>query len=113
MSLQSVYSINQTEAEVDPGQRLLEQDRVQLLPTSPRTDTELSLRLQQGLGLTRQQEALLLEIRHALLSNLGALTAERNALCQQLNVSSAARLAPHLHTQSLCCSRPASQVRAA
>ena len=77
------------------------------------TDMQLLRCLQQGLGLTGQQEALLLETRHALLSNLGALTAERNALCQQLNVSPAARLPHHLHAQSLCCSHPASQVRAA
>ena len=77
------------------------------------TEMQLLHCLQQGLGLTGHQEALLLETRRALLSNLGVLTAERNALCQQLNVSPAARLPHHLHAPSLCCSRPASQVRAA
>ena len=54
----------------------------------------------QDLGLTSQQEALLLETRHALLSNLSALTAERNALCQRLNVSAAARLPHPLHEKN-------------
>ncbi len=43
--------------------------------------------LQQQLGLTAQQEEVLLETRASLLNNLGSLTAERNTLCQQLTVS--------------------------
>lgn len=66
----------------------------------------------QDLGLTSQQEALLLETRHALLSNLSALTAERNALCQRLNVSAAARLPHPLHEKTPCYPTRCFQVRA-
>ena len=68
--------------------------------------------LQESLGLSSQQKALLLETHNALLSNLSALTAERNALCQQLNVSAAARLPHHLLDKTPFCSTPCFQVRA-
>ena len=64
-------------------------------------DMELLWCLQEGLGLTAQQEALLLETRRALLGNLRVLVAERNALCQQLNVSTASHLSMRLHIERL------------
>ena len=62
-------------------------------------DMELLWCLQEGLGLTAQQEALLLERRRALLDNLRVLIAERNTLCQRLNVSTASHLSLRLLTE--------------
>ena len=47
--------------------------------------------LPQDIGLDAAQEGLLLETQHSLLGELQILVDERNALCQQLNVSPAAR----------------------